>query len=70
MKVHFYGSRGSIPTPLLLTDFQSKVKKILNLYKKSKVKDINSFFSNLPFELSHLYGGNTACTSIEEKNKE
>jgi phosphoribosyl 1,2-cyclic phosphodiesterase len=70
MKIHFYGSRGSIPTPLLLADYQSKMKKILNLYKKSKEKKIDSFFSTLPFELSHIYGGNTACTSIEEKNKD
>ena len=70
MKIHFYGSRGSIPTPLLLKDFQDRVKKILNLYKKSKEKNINTFFSKLPFDLSHLYGGNTACTTIEEKNKE
>lgn len=70
MKVQFYGSRGSIPTPLLLNEFHIKVKQILNLYKKSKEKDINSFFSKLPFELSHIYGGNTACTTIEEKNKE
>ncbi len=70
MKVYFYGSRGSIPTPLLLNEFQNKVKQILAIYKKSKDKDINSFFSKLPFEISHIYGGNTACTTIEEENKE
>jgi phosphoribosyl 1,2-cyclic phosphodiesterase len=70
MKIHFYGSRGSIPTPMLLSDFQTKIKKILKLYNKSKEKNIDAFFSKLPFELSHIFGGNTACTTIEEKDKE
>ena len=39
MKIQFYGSRGSIPTPLLLTDFQNKVKKIFSfLLMDMKIK--------------------------------
>jgi len=70
MKITFYGARGSIATPLLLDDYQHKIKKILTLYKNSKEKNIDKFFNSLPFNLSHIYGGNTSCVSIEEKGSD
>jgi len=66
MKVHFYGSRGSIPTPILLEDYQNKLKKILTLYKDSSEKNIDKFLKKIPFHLSHVYGGNTSCVVIED----
>jgi len=66
MKITFYGARGSIPTPMSLQDYQAKIKKILTLYKKSTIPSIAKFIKTLPFELSHIYGGNTACLTIDE----
>ncbi len=70
MKINFFGSRGSIPTPLLLSEYQDKIKKILTLYRKSKVKDPSKFLNVLPFSLSHIYGGNTACISITDSDED
>lgn len=70
MKICFYGSRGSLPTPLLLKDYQKKIREILFLFKKSKQNDIENFISKLPFKLSHIYGGNTACVAIKDENEE
>lgn len=68
MKVFFYGTRGSIPTPLLLKEYKSKIKKILELYNKTSNKNVNKFISSLPFNLSHIYGGNTACVVLKEES--
>jgi len=68
MKIDFYGSRGSIPSPLTLSDYQSKVKSILHMYKQSQIKDVDEFFTTLPSDLSHIYGGNSSCICIEGKN--
>lgn len=70
MRISFYGARGSLATPLLLEDYQKKIRKILELYKKSQTDDIEEFLLKLPFNLSHIYGGNTACVTLEEKNKD
>jgi phosphoribosyl 1,2-cyclic phosphodiesterase len=67
MKVYFYGVRGSISTPLNLKEYQNKIKKILTLYKNSDVKDVDSFIDKLPFDLSHTFGGNTACVAIDDE---
>ena len=69
MKINFYGSRGSIPTPLTLSVYQQKIKSILHLYKQSEIKDIDTFFEQLPFDLSHIYGGNSSCVNIEDGNE-
>lgn len=70
MIITFYGSRGSIASPLILSDYQNKIKNILNLYKSSEISDIDTFFNNLPFDLSHIFGGNSSCVSIEDKNND
>ncbi|MBN2545378.1 MAG: MBL fold metallo-hydrolase [Spirochaetes bacterium] len=66
MKIHFYGSRGSIPSPLLLKNYRLKIKKILELYNQNREKGIDEFMKIIPFDLSHIYGGNTACTVIRD----
>ncbi|OHD14233.1 MAG: hypothetical protein A2Y34_16405 [Spirochaetes bacterium GWC1_27_15] len=70
MKITFYGSRGSIATPLLLNEYHKKTKAILNLYKDSQIKDIDDFFATLPLELSQIFGGNTACITIEDDGED
>jgi phosphoribosyl 1,2-cyclic phosphodiesterase len=67
MKISFYGARGSIPTPMSLDDYQAKIKKIINLYRKQKGNPTAAkFLKTLPFDLSHIHGGNTACVTIED----
>ena len=66
MRVKIFGARGSIPTPMLLEDYQSKIKEVLSLYSKAEDKDINNFLKTLPFDLLHTYGGNTSCLLLED----
>jgi len=66
MKVTFYGARGSIPSPLTLEEYQSKIREILTLYSLAVDKNIDNFIKNLPFCLSHICGGNTSCVVIKD----
>ncbi len=65
MKLYFYGVRGTLPVPVDASRYASNIKKILLLYKKSKIKDIESFFNELPSDLSRITGGNTSATVLE-----
>ncbi len=69
MKVYFYGVRGSIATPINLKEYRHKIKKILTLYNNSHENDIDGFINNLPFDLSHIFGGNTSCIAIDDEDR-
>jgi phosphoribosyl 1,2-cyclic phosphodiesterase len=69
MKIRVWGARGSIPSPLVYTEYQSKIKRILELYNLSgSPKNISSFLDKLPFHLKNIYGGNTACVEVSTPN--
>ncbi|MCK5268689.1 MAG: MBL fold metallo-hydrolase [Spirochaetes bacterium] len=68
MYLKFYGVRGSIPTPISIEEYQSKLKEILEIATPQDIQSqdsINNFLEKLPFYLSKTYGGNTACVYIK-----
>lgn len=67
MKVHFWGVRGSIPTPLTSSQIQGKISAVV---QRIQPKDIISqktrelFIESLPENLYGTVGGNTTCVEV------
>lgn len=72
IKLHFWGVRGSLPTP---PDNQEIEDKIVDLLKKAARQDlsddetIRKFIQSQPVYARGIIGGNTACVSIEADGK-
>ena len=67
MKVHFWGVRGSIPSPQLPSQFRSKVSAILERLTPEDLKSPENrerFLANLPPWLFGTVGSNTPCVSV------
>jgi len=64
---HFWGTRGSLPTPLGLPQLRSKLAAAvqagagLNLDTPEKAR---GFVDALPFHIGGTYGGNSACVEL------
>ena len=74
MKVHFKGTRGSIPTSYSADEIS---KKIVDALLAARGKDLRSegqiidFVKNkLPFHTSSGWGGNTPCVYVETPSDE
>ena len=73
MLVHFWGVRGSIPTPLSPQQIQSKIMAVV---QRITAKDLKSdetrarFVSNLPEWIYGTTGGNTACIELKDGDTE
>src|SRR5271154_948898 len=69
MLIRFWGSRGSIPTPLGYRAVRAKVREALIAARGLKLDSpeaIDAFIANeLPFSVSGTYGGNSSCVEIE-----
>lgn len=71
MKVHFWGVRGSIPTPILPEQIQAKITAVV---ERITPKDIESedaktrFLASLPPWIFGTLGGNTACVEFVSDN--
>ncbi len=70
MRVDFYGSRGSIPSPMTLSEYRSKIIRILHLYKDAANKNPESFLGGLPSELSCTCGGNSSCVVLSDDSED
>lgn len=68
MQVHFWGTRGSLPTSMTTTMVESKIFKAIQAaraYSLETDEAIKIFIRNeLPFSVRESYGGNTACVEI------
>ena len=67
MKVRFWGTRGSIPTPLTPAQVESKIASVVERMTPDDAKDTKhrkAFLANLPASLSSTVGGNTTCVEI------
>lgn len=68
MVIHFWGVRGSVPTPLSPQQLQSKIMAVV---QRITAKDIENqetrakFISSLPDWIYDTVGGNTACVQIK-----
>ena len=67
IRVHFWGTRGSLPTPLGVAQLRAKLAAALvagaslNLDSLEKAK---SFVDGLPFRIGGTYGGNSSCVEL------
>lgn len=68
MKIKFWGTRGSIPTPAMPASIHSRIRSILEAATPEDIADessISSFIeSGCRGTLPTIYGGNTACVQI------
>ncbi len=73
MRIHFWGVRGSIPSPLLPSQIQNRITAVV---QRITAKDIESadarqrFLDTLPEWLYGTVGGNTSCVEIETDSGE
>lgn len=74
MKLHFWGTRGSLPVSIKAFDVRKKVYLALEAARGKDLKTkeaINKFVDhNLPFSVSNTYGCNTSCVEILNSDSE
>jgi len=70
MRVIFRGVRGSLPSPLLPSQVEDRVRTLLSEYQSFSQKkgengaDIDSFLNGIPREKLGGFGGNTPCIEV------
>ena len=73
MNVHFWGVRGSIPTPLSSQQVRTKLIAALQRIKQEDILSDESkekFVASLPWWISGTVGGNTPCVELTLKSGE
>ncbi len=71
MKIHFWGVRGSLPTPISPKQVQSKIMAAIQRVTAADLQSAETrakFVSSLPSWIFGTAGGNTACVEIQEKD--
>ena len=69
MRVRFWGTRGSLPVSLSAEDIKNKIVEALLAAAGRNLKtraDVEAFVGrDLPFAISHTYGGNSSCVELD-----
>lgn len=68
MKVTFWGTRGSLPTPLKAAGVREKVLAAVRAAAEAGLSDpgqAEEFVDGLPFHMRGGYGGNTSCIQLD-----
>jgi phosphoribosyl 1,2-cyclic phosphodiesterase len=71
MRIHFWGVRGSIPTPLSPLQIQNRIAAVVQRITPKDVESADTrekFLASLPEWLFGTVGGNTSCVEIENGN--
>jgi phosphoribosyl 1,2-cyclic phosphodiesterase len=71
MRIHFWGVRGSLPSPLLPSQIKSKFSSILDRLTPEDLANPESrerFMAGLPPWLFGTVGGNTPCITVHTEN--
>jgi len=74
MRVRFWGTRGSLPVSLTAEDIKTKIVEALlaaagrNLRTRNEVETFVE--RELPFSISHTYGGNSSCVELDVGSEE
>jgi phosphoribosyl 1,2-cyclic phosphodiesterase len=71
MRVHFWGVRGSLPSPLLPGQIKSKISAIIERLTPEDLasqENRERFMAGLPPWLFGAVGGNTPCITVHMKN--
>lgn len=73
MQVHFWGTRGSLPTSITTRAIEEKIFKALEASRSFRLdtnEAIKTFIRNeLPFSVRESYGGNTSCVEIDNRTE-
>ena len=73
MLIHFWGVRGSLPTPLTPQQVQSKIMAAVQRITADDLKDEEArarFVSSLPPWIFGTTGGNTTCVEVKSLGNE
>ena len=73
MKITFYGVRGSLPTPILSEQIQSKISAIFATISEKDVVSEDAkqrFLATVSKDLFGTVGGNTACVEVVTDNND
>lgn len=73
MKIHFWGVRGSLPTPIVSEQIQSKIMAVIQRIQPSDLESFETrakFAASLPSWIMGTVGGNSPCVEIQEGNTE
>jgi phosphoribosyl 1,2-cyclic phosphodiesterase len=74
MRVRFWGTRGSIPVALTPADIRDKLAQALVAAAGRRFESYGDAYAfardQLPFSVSHTFGGHTACVEIENGGEE
>ncbi len=73
MLIHFWGVRGSLPTPLSSQQVQSKIMAAVQRISSDDIKDEESrarFVASLPSWIFGTAGGNTSCVEVKSLGNE
>ena len=68
MRVHFWGTRGSLPVALTADGVREKLQAALRAARGRPLDteaDVQRVIASLPFSTQGTYGGHTACVQIE-----
>ncbi len=71
MRIHFWGVRGSIPTPLSPLQIQNRIAAVVQRMSARDVESADTrekFMASLPEWLFGTVGGNTSCVEVENKS--
>jgi phosphoribosyl 1,2-cyclic phosphodiesterase len=71
MRVHFWGVRGSLPSPQLPSQIKSKISAIIDRLTPEDLANPESrerFMAGLPPWLFGTVGGNTPCITVQTEN--
>ena len=71
MKVTFWGTRGSLPSPLEANEFRIKAKRLLMNARNINLANeetIEAYLDQSPLPNAVTFGGNTPCVEISEGN--
>jgi phosphoribosyl 1,2-cyclic phosphodiesterase len=69
MRVTFWGTRGSLPSPLNAAGFRSKVKHLLMNARSVDLSNetaVETYLDGVPFPQAMTFGGDTPCIEVTE----
>lgn len=73
MRIHFWGVRGSIPSPLTPVQIQNRITAVVQRISSKDVLSSDTkerFIASLPDWIFGTVGGNTSCVEIENSTKD
>ena len=73
MRITFWGTRGSLPSPLEANEFRIKAKRLLMNARNINLaneESIEAYLDQSPLPNALTFGGNTSCVEISEGNNQ